>query len=41
MKTMCPCGYHDNAFVATDALEHLIYGYALLAPMNTNLVHWF
>ena len=27
MKTMCPTGYHDNDFVATHALGHVIYGY--------------
>ena len=26
MKTMCPPGYHDNGFVATHALGHLMYG---------------
>ena len=26
MKTMCPPGYHHNDFVATHALEHMMYG---------------
>ena len=26
MKTMCPPGYHHNGFVATHALEHMMYG---------------
>ena len=34
MKTMCPLGYHHNGFVATRALEHMMYGYTLLVPMN-------
>ena len=25
MKTMCLPGYHDNGFVATDALGHMMY----------------
>ena len=25
MKTMCPPGYDDNRFVATHALEHIMY----------------
>ena len=25
MKTMCPPSYHHNGFVATHALEHLMY----------------
>ena len=27
MKTMCRPGYHHNAFVATHALRHMMYGY--------------
>ena len=34
MKTMCPSGYHDNYFVATHALGHMMYDYTLLGPMN-------
>ena len=30
MKTMCPPGYHHNGFVATHALEHMMYGYIWL-----------
>ena len=26
MKTMHPPGYHDNGFVATHALGHMMYG---------------
>ena len=28
MKTMCSPGYHQNGFVATHALGHMMYGYA-------------
>ena len=52
MKTMCPLGYHNNGFVATRALGHMMYGYTLLVPMNQtitllallvkhSLVHWY
>ena len=34
MKTMCPLGYHQNGFMATHALGHMMYGYKLLVPMN-------
>ena len=34
MKTRCRPGYHDNGFVATHALGHMMYGYTLLVPMN-------
>ena len=27
MKTMCPPGYHQNGFVATNALEHMYVTY--------------
>ena len=30
MKTMYPPAYHHNGFVATQALERMIYGYTLL-----------
>ena len=30
MKTMCPPGYHHNAFVETHALGHMIYGVQLI-----------
>ena len=30
---MCPPGYHHNGFVATHALEHMMYGY------HTSTVH--
>ena len=29
MKTMCPPGYHHNAFVATHALGYMMYGYIM------------
>ena len=29
MKTMCPPGYHHNGFVATHALEHMMYGFIM------------
>ena len=34
MKTICPSGYHQNGFVATHALAHMMYGYTLLVPGN-------
>ena len=34
MKTICSPGYHHNGFVATHALEHMMYGYILLVLMN-------
>ena len=34
MKTMCSPGYHDNGFVSTHAVGHMMYGYTLLVPMN-------
>ena len=33
MKTMCPPGYHLSGFVATHALERMMYDYTLLIPM--------
>ena len=39
MKTMCPPGYHDNGFVATHALGHMIYSYTLLVPMNQRVLN--
>ena len=30
MKTMCPPGYHHNCFVATHALEHMMYIYTYI-----------
>ena len=26
-KTMCPAAYHDNGFVATPALGHMMYSF--------------
>ena len=28
MKAMCPPSYYHNGFVPTDALGHMMYGYA-------------
>ena len=39
MKTMFPPGYHDNGFLATDALGHMMYGYKLLVPMNQRVLN--
>ena len=39
MKTMCPPGYHHNGFVATHALGHMMYGSALLVPMNQRVLN--
>ena len=33
MKIICPPSYHHNGFMATPALGHMMYGYALLVPM--------
>ena len=42
MKTMCPSGYpgyHNNGFVATHALGHMMYGYTLLEPINQRVLN--
>ena len=39
MKTMCPPGYRHNGFVATHAVEHMMYVYTLLVPMNQRLLN--
>ena len=39
MKTMCPPGYHNNGFVATHALGHMMYGSTLLVPMNQRVLN--
>ena len=31
---MCPLGYHQNSFVATNAFGNMMYGYTLLVPTN-------
>ena len=36
---ICPPGYHHSAFVATHALEHMMYGYTLLVPMNQRVLN--
>ena len=38
MKIMCAPGYHQNGFVATYALGHMMYCYTLLVPMNQRLL---
>ena len=30
----CPTGYHHNGFVATLAIEHMMYGYTLLEKQS-------
>ena len=37
MKRMCLSGYHQNRFMATHALGHIMYGYTLLLPMNQGM----
>ena len=39
IKTLCAPGYHNNGFVATHALEHMMYGYTLLVPMNLRVIN--
>ena len=39
MKTMYPPVHHHNAFVATYALWHMMYGYTLLVPMNQKVLN--
>ena len=39
MKAICPPSYHRNGFVATHALEHMMYGYTLLVPMNQRVLN--
>ena len=34
MKTMCPPGHHQNRFVATHALGHMMHGYDVWLMMN-------
>ena len=38
MKIMCAPGYHQNGFVATYALGHMMYCYTLLVPMNQRVL---
>ena len=33
-ETMSPSSYHDNAFVATNALGHMMYGFTLLISIT-------
>ena len=39
MKTMCSAGYHQNGFVATHALGHMMYSYTLLIPLNQRVLN--
>ena len=39
MKTMCTAGYYHTGFVATHVLEHMMYGYTLLVPMNQRVLN--
>ena len=39
MKTMCSPCYHQNGFVATHAIVHMMYGYTLLVPMNQRVLN--
>ena len=34
MKTMCPPGHHQNRFVATHALGHMMHGYDVRLMMS-------
>ena len=34
VKTMYPSGYHNNGFVTTHALGHMMYDYTLLVPKS-------
>ena len=36
---MYPLGYHQNCFVATHALGHMMYNYILLVPMNQRVLN--
>ena len=36
---MWPPGYHDNGFMATHALGHMMYGYRLLVPINQRVIN--
>ena len=36
---MYPPTYYHNGFVATHALEHMMYGYTLLVPMNQKVLN--
>ena len=33
-ETMSPSSYHDNGFVATNALGHMMYGFTLLISIT-------
>ena len=39
MNTMCPPSYHHNGFVATHALEDMMYGYTLLVLLNQRVLN--
>ena len=38
---MCPLGYHHNAFVATHALGHMMYGCHKTIVAITVRAHYF
>ena len=35
---MCPLTNHYNGLMTTHALEHMMYGYTLLVPINQRLL---
>ena len=37
--TKCPPGYHNNGFMASHALGHMMYGYTLLVSMNQKVLN--
>ena len=37
MRATCPPNYHRNGFVATHALERMMYGYTMLVPVNQRI----
>ena len=39
MKTIYTHGYHQNDFVATHALGHMMYSYIFLVPMNQRVLN--
>ena len=39
VKKMCRLAYHQNGFVATDGLGHMMYCYKLLVRMNQRVLN--
>ena len=39
MKSTCPLGYHHIGFVATHALEHMMFSYTWLVPVNQRVLN--